>query len=334
MKKIVIFTLLVFLSACQRAEPELAFAGLTMGTSYHVTIKDETIQHEAQQLQDEIQQRLDEINALMSNWVESSEISRFNKIPVNTWFNISSKTRYVIELALSISQQTDGAFDVTVSPLIETWGFGVNDQVDHIPSQQEINSALKRTGYQHLEINRESGEIRKTKPVTINLSAIAKGYAVDAIFEYLVEKGYKQFLVEIGGEVRAKGKKPDGTNWRIAIEKPDTYDRAVQSVLNLEDAAVATSGDYRNYFEKDGKRYSHTIDPRTGKPVTHDLSSVSVISKTAARADAIATALMVMGPGKGIAFCKQHDINAYFIIKQQDEFRVEMTGEFQDYLNE
>jgi len=305
-----------------------------MGTTYNIqfvnndeSINKDTLLHETDDI-------LNSIDRLMSTWRSDSELSQINNRPVGEWISVSTNTLDVLELALSVSQKTKGAFDVTLEPLIELWGFASNEIKTSIPDPMSIKYALKNIGYEHLEINHDKGMIKKRMPIRINLSAIAKGYAVDKIAEHFDDKGIKSYLIEVGGELRLKGKKSNYAKWKVAIETPLIQKRKPFQLMNVTNRAIATSGDYRNFYAINGKRYSHIIDPTTGYTVTHGLASVTVIGQTAAYADAIATALMVMGPDKGYHFCEKYKIPAYFIFHRNNKFTTIYTSYMKKYLVE
>jgi thiamine biosynthesis lipoprotein len=296
-----------------------------MGTRYHIRIpligRDKNNKH-WKQLQRDIDTHLRAINQEMSTYIADSSISRFNQSKKTDWFPVSKHFLHVIKTAQTVSQSTQGAFDITVMPLVNLWGFGTTDQMA-IPSQQKIEHSLNKIGYPLLKIRQQPSSIRKQTPeLSIDLSAIAKGYAVDAIGNLLEKRGIKHYLVEIGGEIRVRGKNKQNQAWRIAIEKPTRLERSVQQGLLLNNIAIATSGDYRNYYEKEGKRYSHTINPKTGYPITHKLASVTVLNKSAMIADAQATAMMVLGETQGRAYAEQQDLMVYMIIRREDGFTI------------
>lgn len=326
--------LVLLLTGCNQNATDkiISVSGLTMGTTYNIQVVQDKNSPKEQALEKEIQIILDSLEMLMSTWRNDSEISTINQMPEGQWIKVSSDTFYVIELAQALSKQSKGAFDITLDPLIELWGFGARQTGDVIPDEKSIKQALSRTGYQNIMIDNVNTRIKKKIPLRINLSAIAKGYAVDKVAEYIEKKGNLAYMVEIGGEIRAKGKKSDGLDWRIAIEAPVAQTRIVHRIISISDKAIATSGDYRNYFEVNGQRYSHTIDPVTGKPITHDLVSVTVLSETAARADALATTLMVMGADAGFDFCEKNAISAYFIYRTGQNYAVRHSYEFQKYI--
>ena len=265
----------------------------------------------------------------MSTYREDSELSRFNASRSTDWFAVSDETAIVVELALEWGRRSSGAFDVTVGPLVDLWSFGPSPRAPLVPSAEDLAAARARVSLASLSVRREPPALRKELPdLSVDLSAIAKGYAVDAIAEYLSGEGVPQYLVEIGGEIRTRGARPGGGSWSVAIEKPQEETRAPWRILALGDRAIATSGDYRNYFEQDGRRYSHTIDPRTGEPVNHELAAVSVIRERCAEADALATALMVLGPDEGFAWAIDEDIAASFLVRRDAGFEVLETPRF------
>lgn len=315
--------------------PELvSISGPTMGTSFNVKyFPSESPVSSASEIETQVNQLLNRVNQLMSTYLPDSELSRFNVSDVGQWFSISEETAAVIELAQQISEQTDGAFDITVATLVDLWGFGPAQRSAEPPGDQLIQQEMAKVGYRFLKLRNSPRSLLKESPVRVDLSAIAKGYAVDLLADYLDKIGISSYMVEVGGEIRARGLKPQQQPWRIAIESPVAEQRAVQRVIELTDTAIATSGDYRNYFEKDGVRYSHTIDPGTGYPIAHNLASVTVLSKTSARADALATAFTVMGMERSLSFANQYDVAAFFIVKEEAGFAEHSSNAFKRLLN-
>ncbi|WP_255611685.1 FAD:protein FMN transferase [Marinobacterium arenosum] len=305
--------------------------GLTMGTGYTVKWVGQDPQA-VTELHGRIDQQLQAINDSMSTYIDSSELSRLNRTPQGEWFALSAELFEVLLLARQISEQSAGQFDPTVGPLVNLWGFGPDGRVERAPSDAEIEARRGRIGYQFLELDTAKRRVRKQRDLYVDLSAIAKGYGVDIIARLLEENGIDRYLVEIGGELRVKGSKPDGSSWRLAIESPDSAGRSVHNVIELGQGGIATSGDYRNYFEQDGVRFSHTIDPHTGRPVVHKLASVTVIADNCAAADAYATTLLVMGEERGYAFALEQGLDAYFIVKAADGFETRYTPGFNNYL--
>jgi len=327
-----------FISSCSEPTPKaevVALQGQTMGTYYQVTmVLDPKQQNSADysqvSLQAEIDKRLEKVNDQMSTWRPDSELSRFNKSESS--LTVSSETAYVVNAALTISEQSSGGFDVTVGPLVNLWGFGPDKRPNKVPSAEAIAQRKNLVGSQHLSVT--GNTLHKALPeLYVDLSSIAKGYGVDVIAQYLQQIGINDYLVDIGGELRAQGVKPGDKQWTIAIERP-TEGQNVQRLIQIGDNAIATSGDYRNYYEFDGIRYSHTIDPHTGKPISHKLVSVTVIHPSSMMADGFATAITVLGPEAGFAFAKQQKLAVFLIEKQGDGFVEHFTELFQPYLLE
>ncbi|WP_227545886.1 FAD:protein FMN transferase [Marinobacter fonticola] len=323
------------LAGCSfEAEQEVwEISGPVFGTQYHVKVVLTDDEGRLEDLAGGITGTLEDVDEAMSTWREDSELSRFNSHEQQgDWFPVSDPLFEVLAEAQRISQLSDGAFDITVGPVVNLWGFGPEARPDQVPEDDLLATRLANTGYEKLELNASDKAIRSDDPLYLDLSAIGKGYAVDAVARYLKDAGIDAFLVEIGGEVNAKGRKPDGDVWRLAIEKPVSRERTVQRIVALENRAMATSGDYRNYYEADGKRYSHTIDPATGRPIKHRLASVSVIAEDSMTADALATTFNVMGEERGYTFAVQHDIAAYFIFRGENGFESKYTPAFSSYL--
>ena len=255
----------------------------------------------------------------MSTYLDSSELSRFNQSRDTEPVTLSADTIAVLSEAMRISEATEGAFDVTVRPLVEAWGFGATERHE-MPREKELASLRSRVGWHRIKVDERANTMRKLAPaVECDLSAIAKGYAVDRVSMALAKAGLGNHMVEVGGEVRTAGHNGARQPWRIAVEHPLSMKREPHRVLALADMAMATSGDYRNFYEKDGVRLSHTIDPRTGRPVSHRLASVTVLDPSCMRADGYATALMVMGEAEGFRFAEEHDLAALFLVREGGE---------------
>jgi thiamine biosynthesis lipoprotein len=306
--------------------------GKTMGTTYNVSI---VLKGNSQVnlgvIKQAIDGKLSEIDLAMSTYKHNSELSRFNQLSIGHSIQISELTNAVVEEARRLSEFSHGAFDVSIAPLVDLWGFGGGSKdPNHIPSQSQIDSALETVGMNRFKLR--SNHLSKEKDVKLDLSAIAKGFAVDQIALLLGKNGITRFLVEVGGEVVTRGSSIRNTSWVLGIESPDKAGRSVYTRVFLDDSALATSGDYRNYFERNGVKYSHTIDPRTGRPVAHKLASVSVIADDCMSADGLATALMVLGEDEGFKFAQEHDISALFIYRQEERFLTKHTSKFEQYL--
>jgi thiamine biosynthesis lipoprotein len=330
---LLLLIIVVVPGACSKSPETILLSGSTMGTTFSVKLVRQ--KHATEVLRHAIDARLEAVNAQMSTWRADSEITRFNASPDDDWFGVSSDFQRVTERALQLGKLTDGALDITVMPLVDLWGFGPAFNGDTLPDQAAVEVALSRVRLDRIETRADGPGVRKSDPnTTIDLSAIAKGFGVDAVSEVLTELGYHNFLVEIGGEVRARGHRPDGTAWRVAVERPVTGQRTVELVIPLVDSAIATSGDYRNFFEMDGRRYSHVIDPRTGWPPDNGVASVTVVATDAMTADGLATGMMVMGSDSGMALAESEGIAVLFILRRDDRFETRMSGALRELLND
>lgn len=322
------------ISACshETERETLRFAGETMGTTYHVTLvanPDQPLNLQAAVIQQGVDTELKVINQQMSTYIADSELMLFNGAGVGEWHTLPAPLYEVLSLSQLISERSDGAFDITVGPLVNLWGFGPNKYKDDVPDAALINAAKINMGYTKLEL--ADGKARKLADIQLDLSAIAKGYGVDKVADYLAAQGVANFMVEIGGEIRVNGVNPKGQPWRIAIEQPSMLQQGVYKAVSLTHVGMATSGDYRNYFEKAGKRYSHTIDPTTGYPIDHRLASVTVIAGTAAEADGWATAITVLGPEKGMDVANREKLAVYMIVKEAEGFSDLYSSAFEAY---
>ncbi|TDJ31335.1 MAG: FAD:protein FMN transferase [Gammaproteobacteria bacterium] len=311
---------LIVVAGCEAYPEYHRYDGLTMGTQYRITANCPT------DISAAVAVELRVVNNEMSTFLENSTISEFNRAPVGTWVPASSSLVKVILAAAELSEASAGAFDVTVGPLVNLWGFGPDVTGWSPPERAAVEDARAKVGFARLLVRQEPPELSKTHEMFVDLSAIAKGHGVDRLSEVLNAAHCTDYLIDIGGEVRARGLNAVGESWRIGIEVPDP-DRsgAIQRVLKLTDEAVATSGDYRNFFEDRGQRYSHTIDPRTGYPVAHGLASVTVIHESAMWADGYATALNVLGPVRGLELATDHELAALFVVRKENGFEERYT---------
>ena len=315
---------LLILAGCPDRR-EIKFTGKTMGTTYHMTIVGSHFTAVAP-LQKAVDERLEAINASMSTYRPDSEISRFNQMQrIDTPLPISTAFQEVMRVSRQLFQMTRGAWDGTLDPLIDLWGFGRTQRSkDRAPTAEEIQALLPAVGFHHIVLHADGQLSKRQSSVSLDLASVAKGYAVDAIASLIGDKGFENYLVEIGGEVYAAGVRIDGQPWRIGINKPDAgapFDQ-VYRIVNLQDRAFATSGDYRNFFEIEGQRYAHIIDPRTGYPVANGVVSVSVTADTCALADGLATALMVMGATAGIELVNRMEGVECLVITRDDHNRL------------
>ena len=308
-----------------------------MGTRY--SIKFVAAGADAADQRDQFQQLVDSelasLNQQMSTYIADSQLSRFNRAASHEWVKVSEEVVFVIDAALRLGEQTNGALDVTVAPLLKLWGFGPGRQeFSAAPDDEELRLAMGRVGRQFLE-TRSAGPpaLKKTvEGLQVDLSAVAKGYAVDALAKLLDQHAITNYMIEIGGEVRCRGMRSDGKAWQIGIEQPDQSDRVVQRVVSLSNASLATSGDYRNYYELDGVRFTHVLDPARGRPVRHTLAAVTVLAADCLTADGLATALLVMGPETGYLWAEQHNVAALLLIRDGKRIRERATAKMQSYL--
>lgn len=319
LKYISVVAVFVLLIVYFRKEPEpyQILSGQTMGTYYNIKIRTEA---ENLQLYNVVKNELSEINKQMSVFDPDSEISKINKAPANEWIDLSPEMSLVLKTAYQTFKKSGGTFDPTVGQLIDLWGFGIK-KPRKIPADDVIAENLKLSGFNKISFNEDFSKLKKSNPqVAINLSAIAKGYGVDRVAQALKNAGYNDFVVEIGGEVAAFGQKsPDVKGWNVGIVKPTGNYSENAYIIPLKDTAIATSGNYRNYFYMDGKKFSHTISPKTGRPIESSLISVTVLAKNCMEADALTTAMMAMGDTKAIEFANRNKIAAVFFLHNQDD---------------
>jgi len=325
---------IVGLSGCGTQAEPINLGGQTMGTTWSAVIS-RPIGASEEELTRRIQQELDRVNQVMSTYDPASTLSVFNQSASVEWQELAPELVALVAEAKKISAASDGVFDVTVGPLVNLWGFGPQAEPETVPSDDELAEAQALVGNDKLLVGENPPSLKKKLAgVYVDLSSIAKGYGVDQVANLLEKQGISDYLVEIGGELRSNGMSPRGDTWRIGIERPSDGERSVQQAVKLGSGALATSGDYRNYYERDGVRYSHTLDALTGKPVTHKLASVSVYHASAALADGWATALMVLGEEKGLALAEDQGLAAYFLYKEGDGFAHRSTQGFAPLLEE
>lgn len=322
--------LLPVVAACSDQRlPQLELAGSALGTTFKVAIVEPLADLDSETLEADILATLTHIDELASTWRSDSELSRFNADRATEWVGVSAEFCVALADALEVSRLTGGAFDVTVGPLVNLWGFGPDGPVAEPPTDEVIDAALQSVGYDKLHTDCSRGVARKDHAsVYVDLSGWAKGYAVDAVAELLEARSVDNFLVEIGGELRVRGHNSERRKWAVAIEAPSTSARVPHAILRITDTSIATSGDYRNYFEYRDTSYSHTIDPRTGRPVRHKLAAVTVIHPVNAFADALATALLVLGPEAGPPLAEDLGIAAYFLVRRETGIEEIATPQF------
>jgi len=330
--------LLFYFISCASDAEQYEWRGRTMGTTYQVKVTNAEISEEQYvEIRSRIDTILKEVNLQMSTWDPKSEISLFNQSKQTSPYKVSIPFYDVIKKSLDIYHMSDGAFDITVAPLVNLWGFGAGQSAENLPNVDLISATMKKVGSDKLLIPEEC-VIQKTIPdLQLDLSAIAKGYGVDVVTDLVRSYGFKNYMVEIGGEVVVSGINASGDLWKIGIDRPQPASlpgQRLESILAIQNVAVATSGDYRNYYVREGQLYSHTINPKTGKPVTHNLASVTVITKSCVDADGLATATMVLGPENGLDWIERMpDVEALLIIREsEDKFKTSQTSGFEKYL--
>lgn len=317
------------LLACTEAN-QVVFSGQTMGTTYSIKVVVAEDQIDKPRIKTQIEQLFERINARMSTYRADSEISRFNEAPRNEWFPVSPALVYLVNQANSLHALSGGAFDITVGASVNMWGFGPSGRHSSMPSEAAVKASMDVVGQEMLQWRESPPALRKSANLYLDLSAIGKGYAVDLVADFLIEKGLLRHLVEVGGEIRVLGNNMQDKPWRIAIERPDTATRGVvwRDFSLTNGGAVATSGDYRNFIEHEGVRYSHMIDARTGMPAQGDLASVTVLAERAAWADGLVTMLNVLGADAGFVLAEREKIAALFIIRQGQGYSERATSWF------
>ncbi len=330
----VIFGLSVLLVACGRSPNPITLSGETMGTYWTVRLAELPPSQSIAGLRGQINRLLDRINDEMSTYREDSVISRFNGSDRGDVVELPEGFSQVLAEALYWAEASDGAFDPTAGSLVNLWGFGPVGAIEEAPSQADIDRVKEHIGWQRLEFDPASRTLYQSGQIYLDLSAIAKGWGVDEVTAHLTRAGVGGFLVDIGGELHATGTKADGTAWRVGIERPALGRREAVTIIEIKDMAIATSGNYRNFFEADGRQYSHLIDPRTGWPITHNTVSVTVLSETAIAADALATVLSVMNVDDAYAFARDRNLAVFWLLADNEAFSERMTPEFQRLLGD
>lgn len=308
--------------------------GKTMGTFWRVSVigVDEA---KAQALRAKVQAQLDADDRLLSTWKNDSALMRFNHAADTRPWPVSEAMADIVTLSLRIGAKTHGAMDITVGPLVNLWGFGPDKQPVATPDAQAIAAAKARTGLQHLQVINQSGRqfLQKDIPnLFVDLSTVGEGYAADHLARLMEQEGISRYLVSVGGALVSRGMNGEGKPWRVAIQKPTDQENAVQAIVDINGHGISTSGSYRNYYELDGKRISHVIDPQTGQPITHKLVSVTVIAPTALEADGWDTGLMVLGPEKAQQVVREQGLAVYMIVKEGEGFKTWMSPQFRTFL--
>ncbi|HEY0682527.1 MAG TPA: FAD:protein FMN transferase [Steroidobacter sp.] len=320
-------------AGCARAPRELAISGPTMGTTYSIKVASAPDNVDAHALRAAVDEVLARIDRSMSGYRADSEISRFNASSSRDWYEVSADLATVVDFALEVSRESGGTFDITVAPLVAAWGFGASEEPIDLPDDSRLAELKEQVGYEKLQARLHPPALRKsTGTLSVDLNGIAPGYAVDLMAQRLREMHLSNFMIDIGGEVRALGRNARGEQWRIAVERPVDAEPEPYAIVQLDDASVTTSGEYRHYYDRDGHRYSHTIDPRTGRPVEHTLASVVVIGPTSMYTDAWATALNVLGTAAGRELATRLAMPVMFIEARGTELQSVTTPQFEPYV--
>ncbi|POA80842.1 thiamine biosynthesis protein ApbE [Pseudomonas sp. DP16D-R1] len=319
--------LIVVLSACGNGDSMESFGGPTMGSTYSIKYVRRAGLPVAADVRVEVEKILADIDRQLSTYRSDSDIERFNDLPANRCQKMPASILKLIRVGEQLSEQSEGSYDLTVEPLLNLWGFGPQGREEKVPAEQALAQARQRVGYQHLRI--EGDQLCKDAAVEVDFNSIAAGYAVDTIAARLEALGIHDYLAEATGELKAAGKKLDGSPWRIALEEPRDDQQVAERIVAVDGFGLSTSGDYRNYFEQDGRRYSHTFDARTGAPVSHSLASVTVIHPSALMADGLSTLLLILGPERGWDYAEKHDIGAFFVIRADTGFVTRTSHAFE-----
>jgi thiamine biosynthesis lipoprotein len=307
----------------------LQFSGATMGTTYRVKIAGATLPpSRIEHLAGDVQAALDGVDRGMSLYRPSSELMRLNLHPAAAPLPLSKDLYEVLAVGQQVAELSGGAFDVSIAPLVRAWGFGpVKRQV--VPGAERVSAGRTVVDFRALRLDAATRTAVKARAVLqADLGGIAKGYGVDLAARALEAGGIDNYMIEVGGEVRTRGRNAQGQPWRIGIEEPDAVPQRARLVVPLSGRSMATSGDYRIYFEHHGRRYSHEIDPRTAEPIAHGLASVTVVADDCVRADALATALIVLGPQQGWALAQQQQLAAHFIVRDDGRLHDRSTAAF------
>ena len=325
-KPVIAAALAAALTGCLLSERLESFSGPTMGSTYTVKYVRTNAVPAPEVLQADVEAFLAELDQQVSTYRDDSLIEQFNQAPAGACQAMPPAVLDLVDYGLSLSQASDGAFDMTVEPLLNLWGFGPKGEKMRVPSEQEIAQAQALMGSQHLRV--EGSQLCKAIALELDFNAIAAGYAVDQIGLLLKSRGIENYMVEATGELKAQGRKPDGSAWRIAIEAPQEGQTVVQRIINLDGYGVSTSGDYRNYFEQEGQRYSHTLNPKVGAPINHKLAAVTVVAPSALEADGLSTLLLVLGPDEGRQYAVEHQLAALFVVREGEGFASYTTPAF------
>lgn len=320
-------SVVVVLVACGNGESMESFGGPTMGSTYSIKYVRHAGIAEPAQVRREVEAILAKVDRQMSTYRNDSDIERFNALPANSCQTMPAAVLELVRVGKQLAEQSEGAYDLTVEPLMNLWGFGPQGREEKVPDPAVLAETLQRVGYRHLRI--DGDRLCKDAAVEVDFNSIAAGYAVDTIAARLESMGIHDYLAEATGELKAKGNKLDGSAWRIALEAPRDDQQVAERIIQVDGYGLSTSGDYRNYFLQDGRRYSHTFDARSGAPVLHNLASVTVIHPSALMADGLSTLLLILGPERAWDYAEKHDIGAFFVIRADTGFVIRTSAAFE-----
>ncbi|QJI45558.1 FAD:protein FMN transferase [Pseudomonas sp. ADAK2] len=310
--------LCVALSGCGNGDSMESFGGPTMGSTYSIKYVRTEGLPAPKDVRVEVEKILADVDRQMSTYRSDSDIERFNDLPANRCQTMPAPVLELVRVGEQLSLLSEGSYDLTVEPLMNLWGFGPQAREEKVPSAEALAEVMRRVGHTHLRI--DGDQLCKDAAVEVDFNSIAAGYSVDTIAARLEAMGIHDYLVEATGELKAAGKKLDGSAWKIALEEPRDDQQVAERIINVDGYGVSTSGDYRNYFEQNGRRYSHTVDARTGVPITHNLASVTVINPSTLMADGLSTLLLILGPERGWDYAQKHNIGAFFVIRADTGF--------------
>jgi thiamine biosynthesis lipoprotein len=337
---VVLLSILLVLPGCSEnerpLEPPVRFEGNIFGTFYQVTIMDPITQGESLELEEGFLAELESVDQAMSTYRDDAELIAFNEAPLEEWQPLSNELIEVLAISQSVAEASHGAFDITVGDLVNLWSFGPGARPEEVPTDAALAKQLAQVGVDAVEIDTQHMQARRIRDVFVDLSGVAKGHATDRVAAYLDQQGMEHYLVNLGGDLIARGlrNEEEQTPWKIGIEVPEDSQQRAQHIIPLESMSVATSGDYRNYFEVEGERFSHTIDPRTGRPVTHQVASVSVFHPSNAWADAWATALLVVSEQDAMQMAIENNLKVLLLVRDGEQWRSIATPEFVNYFGE
>ncbi|VVM97592.1 FAD:protein FMN transferase [Pseudomonas fluorescens] len=319
--------LITALSGCGSSDSMESISGPTMGSTWSVKYLRHADLPAPTEVRIEVEKILAEVDQQMSTYRSDSDIERFNDLPANRCQKMPEPVLELVRVGEQLSVQSEGSFDLTVEPLLNLWGFGPQAREEKVPNPEALAEVRQRVGHAHLRI--EGDRLCKDAAVEVDFNSIAAGYAVDRIAAKLEAMGIQNYLAEATGELKASGRKLDGSPWRVALEEPRDDQQVAQRILAVDGYGVSTSGDYRNYFQQGGRRYSHTFDARTGAPVLHTLASVTVIHPSALMADGLSTLLLILGPERGWDYAETHGIGAFFVIRADTGFVIRTNQAFE-----